>query len=200
MEFSRCMVYRVSGLILTCPSSMSQGTQSLIDHGPAQCVWTRWKPVNGGDTSYWIISEPEFGARQSILNIPSINVLEALGIWSYLRSISWWRSSPNPSTRLTRSSSEGTTNQAGKGRRSHGLMRILGLLEIRERWKFEAEHVPGILNRAADGISLEPRIGASYPYLHFPDNISSQELPFQSKGRSIGSWTPTRSTRRCEVV
>lgn len=60
-------------------------------------------------------------------------------------------------------------------------MRILALLEIREGWKFETEHVPGILNRATGGLSrwdqeVQPNLSAICP------DISWQELPLPPQG------------------
>ena len=43
--------------------------------------------------------------------------------------------------------------RGGKEPRSGALMRLLGVLELSSGWHFDAEHVRGIFNVAADGMS-----------------------------------------------
>ena len=52
--------------------------------------------------------------------------------------------------------------------RSGALMRMLGVLEMRSRWRFRAKHIKGIANTLADGISRWK-----------PDEISSNLRAFR---------------------
>ena len=51
--------------------------------------------------------------------------------------------------------------RGGKEPRSGALMRLLGVLEMSSGWHFDAKHLRGIFNVAADGISRWDRASVS---------------------------------------
>ena len=103
------------------------------------------------------------GSSKSVAgeNDTSINVLELLGM-----VVSAWvlvspcaeRPAALGDCVLLRGDNEAAVEwvrrcRGGKEPRSGALMRLLGVLELSSRWHFDAKHVRGIANVAADGIS-----------------------------------------------
>ena len=95
------------------------------------------------------------------MNEISINVLELLGMvisaWVPVSSCSE-RPSAMGDCVLLRGNNEAAVQwvrrrRGGKEPRSGAFMRLLGVLELSSGWHFDAKHVRGIFNVAADGVS-----------------------------------------------
>ena len=77
--------------------------------------------------------------------------------------------------------------RAGREPRAGALMRMLGVVEVSSGWHFQAEHVPGVLNSVADGISrwesndVLPNLRLAAPH------VSWQAVDLGARGRAMCS-------------
>lgn len=62
-------------------------------------------------------------------------------------------------------------------------MRMLGLIQMRGGWKFEAKHVPGIMNKEADGISRWNRKNVQANLADIRPDVPWQDLSLSAQGR-----------------
>ena len=123
----------------------------------------------------------------------SINVLDLLGMvnsaWAPVSSCAE-RPSPTGDCVLLRADNEAAVQwvrrcRGGKEPRSGALMPLIGVLELSSGWHFDAKHVRGIFNVAADGISRWDRSSVSL-------NLCSvrPDVPWQARDLGdVGRWS-----------
>lgn len=203
MEFWRC----VSGLmadpdtpIITAPM------HAILDRPPVRTMFSDASAVAVGgysaETGKWwrydLEAEQRARMRGSSAHSKddlSINVLELLGMVVSAFNLVVTEEAAPATPRdpvLLRGDNQSAVHwinrcRGGKEPRSGALMRILGLLEIRGGWKFEAKHIPGALNQAADGISRWNRDEVQANLSAICPDIAWQELPLSAQGTALCS-------------
>ena len=69
--------------------------------------------------------------------------------------------------------------------RSGSLMRVLGCLEVRSDWCFRAQHVKGVANTLADGISRWDRSAIDSNLRAFRPDVDWQEQDLGAAGSAL---------------
>ena len=147
------------------------------------------------------------GSSKSVAdeNDISINVLELLGMvvsaW-VLVSACAERPSVMGDCVLLRGDNEAAIQwvrrcRGGKEPRSGTLMRLLGVLELSSGWHFDAKHVRGIFNVAADGISRWDRASVLVNLRAVRPDIPWQEQELGGAGTSL--CTSVLASNSCET-
>ena len=79
------------------------------------------------------------------------------------------------------------SNRCGgaKDKRACLMMRMLGRLEISGEWSYEANHIPGVQNTLADGISLWPLSEVAARVRQFTGTNDSHEIPLGLHGENV---------------
>ena len=155
----------------------------------------------GGQYFRYDLSEEEqsrfVGSSKYVVgeNDISINVLELLGmvVGAWLLIVKQQRAPAGASDRvLLRGDNEASVAwikrcRGAKEPRSGALMRLLGVIEVSSTWHFDAEHVPGVFNSVADGISRWEPDDVFDKLCSVAPNIAWQVVDLGSEGRAMCS-------------
>ena len=172
----------------------------LVYRPPARTIFTdASKTAVGGycaETGMWFLYDLTGDERRRFDSGEfSINVLELLGmvLGAYVLVV---LREERPIVLSDRVLLQGDNNSAvhwiqrcrgGAEPRSGALMRLLGVLEVAGGWCFDAEHVPGVLNNIADGISRWEVTSVQSHLVALCPNVSWQEYDLGDKGKGLCS-------------
>ena len=152
------------------------------------------------------------GSSRSVAGMDciSINVLELLGMvvsaWVLMSSCAERPSATGDCVLLCRDNDAAVQwvrrCRGGTEPRSGALMRLLGVLELSSGWHFDAKHVRGIFNVAADGISRMHRASVLLNLRSVCPDVPWQVRDLGPSGSLsvLRCWPRTHAKRGCGLV